>query len=215
MKEMYYFVFLMLLSACSVEANAKEKVSLDDVPMSFSIQDDFDSTRLDSVLNAHVDRIRSFAQKKGSQYSTNKAILVDMKIPSNYFRLFVVDLNTRKILAKGMCAHGQGSEIYGTDSLQFSNVPNSYMTSLGMYKIGKSYVGSFGKSYKLYGLESTNSKAYDRVIVLHSYSCVPDDEQKETICNSLGCIMVSENFKNELIPYIEGESKALLMDVYY
>ncbi len=126
-----------------------------------------------------------------------------------------MDLKTNKIISKGLCAHGSGSEIAGTDSLQFSNIPNSYMTSLGIYKIGSSYQGSFGKSYKLAGLEKSNDKAAARAIVLHRYGCVPDEEQYYPICNSLGCAMLSENYFEELIPLIDNEPKPILLKIYY
>jgi hypothetical protein len=130
-------------------------------------------------------------------------------------RLFVYDLDSMKILSKGLVAHGSGSETGYEDSLVFSNVPNSYCTSLGKYKIGNSYIGSFGKSYKLHGLDPTNNKAYERLVVLHRYSCVPDSEQDYAICNSLGCAMVSENYFGELDKFISASKKPIIMEIYY
>lgn len=56
----------------------------------------------------------------------------------------------------------------------FSNTDGSGYTSLGRYRIGTPYNGHFGRSYKLYGLDSTNSQAFRRNIVLHSFSYVPE-----------------------------------------
>ncbi len=50
-----------------------------------------------------------------------------------------------------------------------------------------SYVGTFGKSYRLKGLDKTNSNALKRAIVLHSYDCIPDTETRNLACLSLGC----------------------------
>ena len=120
-----------------------------------------------------------------------------------------------KVVSKALVAHGSGSETDYVDSLKFSNVPNSYCTSLGKYKIGASYIGSFGKSYKLHGLEATNNKAFERFVVLHRYSCVPDAEQSYPICNSLGCPMVSENYFLQLDKFILKSNKPILMEIYY
>jgi hypothetical protein len=89
------------------------------------------------------------------------------------------------------------------------------MTSLGFYKIGAAYTGSFGRSYKLHGLQASNNKALERAVVLHRYSCVPDEEQASPICNSLGCPMVSERFFESLDGYIRKAAKPVLMYIYY
>jgi hypothetical protein len=119
------------------------------------------------------------------------------------------------LLKSALVAHGIGSETENPDSLIFSNIPDSYMSSLGKYKIGKSYVGSFGKSYKLHGLESTNSKAYERFIVLHKLDDFPEFEQNETIPTSLGCPMVSEFTFDYLDSIILASSKPIIMEIYY
>lgn len=174
-----------------------------------------DSTRITVELPREIRALKQFQKNSSVRYSSNIAFLVDMKIPSNHYRFFVVDLQKDVVLAKGLVAHGSGSETTKSDSLQFSNTPNSYMTSLGTYKIGNAYTGSFGRSYKLHGLDPTNSKAFERAVVLHRYSCVPDEEQPDFICNSLGCPMVSEAFFQQLDTYIKGEALPVLLEVYY
>jgi len=153
--------------------------------------------------------------KNNPSFNKQYAVLIDMKVNSGKARLFVVDLTTDRIVSKGLVAHGSGSNTLIRDSLVFSNVPNSYKTSIGKYKIGASYPGRFGKSYKLHGLDASNSNAFDRFIVLHRYSCVPDEEQSYEICNSLGCPMVSEAYFEELDTYIEPSKKPLLLEIFY
>ncbi len=139
-----------------------------------------------------------------------------MKKPSQYNRFYVVNMDSLSIVSTGLVAHGSGSETGFEDSLQFSNTPNSYMTSLGKYKIGAAYIGNFGKSYKLHGLESSNSKAFERFVVLHRYSCVPDDEQTSPICNSLGCPMLSENYFETLETLLQKQSnKNIILEIFY
>jgi hypothetical protein len=141
--------------------------------------------------------------------------MLDMKIASSKNRFFIVDLRNKKILKKGLVAHGYGSSILNTDSLQFSNVPNSLATSIGKYSIGNSYYGKFGKSYKLSGLDKTNNKAFERNIILHSYKDVPEQEVDGEICYSKGCSMVSFGFFKEIEGMIDCSKNSILMSVYY
>lgn len=214
MTKLYFIACLFFVCACTYNQAQTSQLNAGET-QEILVESDYDSTRFLKVLPQQIESLKNYIKSKGSTYSNRKAILIDMKIPSKYFRLFVVDLKTNRIISKGLCAHGSGSEIAGTDSLQFSNIPNSYMTSLGLYKIGGAYQGSFGKSYKLAGLEKSNDKAAARAIVLHRYGCVPDEEQYYPICNSLGCAMLSENYFEELIPIIDNEPKPMLMKIYY
>lgn len=165
------------------------------------------------AFQQELQKAKSFL-KNNKSYNQTTVFLIDMRIPSGQFRFFCVDNTTDTIFEKGLVAHGSGSD-YSSDSLIFSNTPNSYKTSLGKYKIGKSYSGNFGKSYKLHGLESTNSNAYKRYIVLHPYSCVPNEEQTQPICLSLGCPMVSDYFMEKLYTIIDNSPKPILMVIYY
>ncbi len=210
----YLMIPVLVICSCTYE-EVRNAFSNGDGAAQPVLAADYDSTRLREVLPRQIESVKSYIRGKGAAYSNRKAILIDMKIPSKYFRLFVVDLKTNQVLSRGLCAHGSGSEIAGTDSLQFSNIPNSYMTSLGLYRIDGAYQGNFGKSYRLTGLEKSNDKAAARAIVLHRYSCVPDEEQVYPICNSLGCAMLSENYFETLIPVIDGESKPMILKIYY
>ncbi len=176
---------------------------------------DKDSIRITDELPKQLTIIKSYIAKNKTKYSSNYVVLIDMKIPSQHYRLFVVDLRNDSIVERGIVAHGSGSEIANSDSLIFSNTPNSYMTSLGIYKFGVTYQGNFGKSYRLHGLEASNSKAFDRAVVFHSYYYVPEYEQEQPIMNSLGCPMVSPEFFPKVDQYIQKEKLPMLMKIYY
>lgn len=213
MKPIQFLAFLLLLVACSNTTNQSNQpiqIIENTTPIN-----SFDSTRLTSILSQQIARIKRYNVQSKNKYSNSIAVFIDMHISSKYFRCFVVDLKTDSIVSRGLCAHGSGSEIPNTDSLQFSNTPNSYMSSLGIYQIGTKYTGNFGLSYKLYGLESSNNNAYKRVVVMHPYSCVPDEEQTYPICNSLGCPMLSDNYMKEMIKFVDQEPKPVLMVMYY
>jgi L,D-transpeptidase catalytic domain len=144
------------------------------------------------------------------------AFIIDMRIPSYKKRFFVYNLKKDSLISSGFVAHGTGSETFRGE-LVFSNTPDSRCTSLGKYKISNSYIGMYGFSYRLLGLDSTNNKALQRAIVLHGNSCVPDKENDEyPICFSYGCPMVSTVFLKQLKGYISKQGKLpILMSIIY
>lgn len=165
-----------------------------------------------------VDKSRSelelYALK--NKCNTRYAFVADMRIPSFKKRFFVFDLAKDSIINSGYVAHGTGSETFKNE-LIFSNVPDSRCTSLGKYKIGASYKGMYGLSYRLLGLDSSNSNALKRAIVLHGHGCVPDKGYDEyPICFSYGCPMVSTQFLQKLKGYIAKQGKEpILLSIIY
>lgn len=153
--------------------------------------------------------------KSNKKYNDKIAFFIDMKIPSGKNRFFVYDLVNNKILDQGLVAHGSGSETRIKGKLKFSNVPNSLSTSLGKYSIGNHYNGKFGKAYKLYGLDKTNSNAFVRDIVFHYYYDVPYNEQIGYICNSYGCPMVNKKYFERMAKIIDTSKSDILMSIYY
>jgi hypothetical protein len=148
-------------------------------------------------------------------YSSEYCFMVDMKIESGKKRFFVYNLKKDSVELSGLVTHGGGKNNSG-NGIQFSNAPNSLCTSLGKYKIGNAYTGKFGLAFKLYGLDNTNSKAFDRFVVLHSHSCVPNEETAPfPICESWGCPTVSPSFLTELKKYIDKSTRPVLLSIYY
>jgi len=163
-------------------------------------------------LDQHLEALRPFAIRRG--YNTKIAFLVDMGLPSGKYRFFVADLEKDTLILEGLVAHGSGDHTFAVEPT-FSNADGSGCTSLGRYRIGAPYTGHFGRSYKLYGLDSTNSQAFRRNIVLHSFSYVPEAETDPyPICNSLGCPMVSPVFLQRLKPLIDHSSHPILLWVF-
>jgi hypothetical protein len=84
---------------------------------------------------------------------------------------------------------------------KFSNTLNSHCSSLGKYKIGKRDCSSWGihLKYWLHGLEPTNNKAVERLVVLHSWEAVSDVEVLPYHSPlSSGCPAMSDNFMRTL-----------------
>jgi len=150
-----------------------------------------------------------------NRVNNDRCFLLDMRIPSGQNRFFVYNLHTNSVEIAGLVTHGSGLKNFSGVPV-FSNTPNSKCTSLGKYKIGKSYFGKFGLAYKLYGLDKTNSRAFDRFVVLHAHQCVPNGEVYPlAICESWGCPTVSPAFLQQLKTCIEGSSKPIILWIYY
>jgi L,D-transpeptidase catalytic domain len=146
-------------------------------------------------------------------YDTGYAFLINMSLKSGKKRFYVVNLETMTIANSGLAAHGRGEERF-TFNKDFSNNPGSNCTSLGRYKIGKSYEGQFGLAYKLHGLDSTNNNAFKRFVVLHAMGCISYEETKLPICQSEGCPAVAPQFLEEIRPVIDSRKKPMLLWVF-
>ncbi|WP_369695567.1 murein L,D-transpeptidase catalytic domain-containing protein [Flavobacterium alvei] len=165
-------------------------------------------------LENQIKELKKVIQSN-SKYNSEIAFFIDMKIHSGKNRFFIYDLKKNLVLDQGLVAHGSGSETGIPGKLKFSNTNNSLATSLGKYYIGNSYNGKFGKAYKLYGLDKTNSNAFNRAIVLHKYFDVPYEEQDGYICNSYGCPMVNENYFKRIENIIDNSKTNILLAIYY
>lgn len=164
------------------------------------------------LLRSKADSLKSYAIT--NKYNSSFCFMIDMSIHSGKNRFFVFDIDKDSILCEGLVAHGSCDNGFQLTP-SFSNKANSGCSCLGKFKIGGSYKGQFGTAYKLYGLEMSNSNAYSRNIVLHSYSCVPEAETYPVpICNSRGCAMISPGFLEKLKPIIKESKKPLLLWIY-
>ena len=209
----YYILFTTFLFSCN-ERKGENKSSIDSTKI----------LEIKKTVYWNADRLKTLDKKiketklflrKHVNYNDKIFFLVDMRIPSNNFRFFVIDLQSEMVLQKGLVAHGCNSKENAKGDMVFSNEINSSCTSLGKYLVGESYVGKFGKSYRLYGLEKTNSNAIQRAIVLHRYGAIPDVETSYPICKSLGCPMVSPLFFNQLEKIIDESKKKIVLSIYY
>ena len=164
-------------------------------------------------MNGYAKNAHAFVHK--NDYDTNVCFLIDMQLPSGKKRFFIYDFANGSVSHSGLVTHGGGS-VTNSDTLVFNNVPNAHATSLGKYKVGQKYQGKFGTAYKLYGLENSNSKAFDRFVVLHAHACVPNkDIYPAQLCTSHGCPTVSPSFLNILEPYLYNSTKPILLWIYY
>ena len=161
------------------------------------------------ILYAKV--LKQYAKKNG--FDTNFAFLSNMGMRSNKKRFFIINLATMKIEQSGLVAHGRGQGPSIFDK-QYSNQTGSKCTSLGRYKISGKYKGGFGEAYKMVGLDSSNKNAYNRNIVLHSMTCIPDTDGIMPACVSEGCPAVSTKFLSSLRKIIDTRKKPVLLWIF-
>jgi len=189
--------------------------------LDLNIFSDSSETVIDVAYKAAINRlkqqaaaIKSYAQ--ANHYNSEYCFLVDMSLPSGKNRFFVYNIKEDVLETASLVSHGFGSTVKGSEAeLIFSNNNYSFKTSLGKYKIGSSYNGTYGLAYKLYGLDSTNSKAFQRAIVLHSDIHIPESEAyPNKIFQSAGCPAVSPGFLSVLSQYIKVAKKPILMWIY-
>jgi hypothetical protein len=94
-----------------------------------------------------------------------------------------------------LVAHGKGSDPEHSGMVQsFSNVPGSEATSSGAYLVGESYIGKYGLSRRLIGLDPENDMAEPRAIVIHPawYVSKAMIEQHGLIGRSQGCFAFTD-----------------------
>ena len=110
---------------------------------------------------------------RNNNLSENYAVVVDFSNPSGKHRFFVCDLKKQKIISSSLCAHGSGKGSTMTKPI-FSNEVGSNCSSVGHYKItGRHKMNSTGlPSFRLKGLDSSNSNAMKRGILIHSAKLV-------------------------------------------
>lgn len=170
---------------------------------------DISGKRLLTRLNLHAKPLLAYAQKHG--YNANTCFLVDMSIESGKNRFFIYDLKNNAVLDAGLVTHGRCNQDW-LKGRKYGNGVGCGCTSLGKYKVGNHYQGKFGLAYKLHGLDSTNSNAFKRFVVLHSHSCVPNGEVDPLpICQSDGCPTVSGSFLKKLATIIDQSKQPMLL----
>ena len=93
--------------------------------------------------------------------------VIDFSRPSREKRLWVFDLRQPRLVFEEWVTHGKNSG--GDLASTFSNRPNCYQTSLGLFRTGATYRGKHGTSLRLEGLEpGINHNSEARGIVIHS-----------------------------------------------
>jgi hypothetical protein len=134
--------------------------------------------------------------------------LIDYSLPSSQPRLWVIDLETMRILYHELVAHGDRS---GASSLAvaFSNRIDSHQSSLGLFRTDEVYTGAYGYSLRLSGLEAgVNDNARARAIVIHGAPQVSRAAVAAwgAVGTTWGCPGLPEEVSAQVIDTIAGGS---------
>ncbi|WP_316797192.1 murein L,D-transpeptidase catalytic domain-containing protein [Pedobacter agri] len=167
------------------------------------------------ICDSKINEALIFSKK--NKMDTSICIMVDMSIHSGKNRIFVYDFNKKQITIEGLCAHDVGGGSTATKPV-FSNAIGSNCSSLGKYKIkGRSYSNwGINIHYKMYGLEKTNSNASRRIVVLHSYTPVPNQEiyPQTLFGQSAGCPVLADETMKKIDALLKNRKKPVLLWIY-
>ncbi|HZW16057.1 MAG TPA: murein L,D-transpeptidase catalytic domain family protein [Brevundimonas sp.] len=139
-----------------------------------------------AALDIHKDRITQ----------RDRMYLVDFKKFSGDERLYEVDLHGGAVTLM-RTTHGRGSDPSHTGfAQQFSNTPDSYMSSVGAYATaGAGHGPQQGPNVLLDGLEYTNNLARERAIIVHGadYADPAFLAREGKLGRSYGCFSVAHH----------------------
>jgi len=171
----------------------------------------FDAASWDETVIGAVDRdvfslALSSAQRAIARGDAKPSTLtvIDFSVPSTERRMFVYDLRSRALLFEEHVSHGRNS---GQNvPTMFSNQPESFMSSIGLYRTAEGYFGKHGYSLRLDGLEKGfNDRARERAIVVHGAEYVNGATAKTQgrLGRSLGCPAVRPEIAARVIDSVK------------
>ena len=177
------------------------------------------SSNCTPIVNAYKsenEEALTFCKKNG--FNEDYYFLLDLGIAPGKNRFFVYDFNQKKITDKNLVTHG-ACDRFDTNAAKwekakFSSKTDSHCSMKGKYKIGKRDYSSWGINVKywLHGLEESNKTAEKRVVVLHSWNAVSNDEiHPEVLPLSWGCPAVSDEFMKKLDAKLKSTKKPVLL----
>ncbi len=137
----------------------------------------------------------------------NILTIVDFSFSSTKERMWVLDMENKKVILQTLVSHGMNS---GTEyAKSFSNQNESFKSSLGFFITGETYNGKHGISLKLDGQEyGLNDNARERAVVIHGADYVSKKlaNRQGYIGRSQGCPAVSPEVAPKLIRLIKNKS---------
>lgn len=161
-------------------------------------------------------KLREYCRKR--DFNPDVCILVDFSQYSGNERLYIYDLDKNHIKESGRVAHGIGKKgLFSKAS--FSNVPESWESSLGRYRTGRLRtlnIPQFNNvpCIEVHGLDPTNSNAHRRGIVIHPGLLT--SKKTLTPCEPLsqGCFTVGQDTFDAIKSLTRQSSKPILLYAY-
>lgn len=137
------------------------------------------------------------------------AMLIDFTRPADRHRLFVVNVKTGGIVYQGYTSHGKNSGARNGKKLTFSNIPESKKSSKGLMKTGDTYIGKYGYSLRLHGIQKgINDNVLRRAIVIHPAPYAADSyvRKHKYPGRSWGCITLDPEVSEQMIDLLKNGS---------
>lgn len=144
--------------------------------------------------------------------------IADMSQPSTARRLYIFDLESKRLVLRTLVAHGSNSG--GLLAERFSNRDGSHQTSLGLYRVGSRIVSpKHGPALLLHGLDKgANDNARSREVIIHGADYVSTGfiAAHGRLGRSWGCpavpveamAQVIDLLADEALLYVYGRSSA-------
>ena len=147
------------------------------------------------------------ALENQGKVKNNILTIVDFSFSSTKERMWVIDMENKKVVLQTLVSHGMNS---GTEyAKSFSNQNESFKSSLGFFITGETYNGKHGISLKLDGQEyGLNDNARERAVVVHGADYVSKKlaNRQGYIGRSQGCPAVPYEVHKKLIETIKDKS---------
>src|SRR6218665_159959 len=191
----------------SVEKTAKET--------NLSLYDQLQLSEMGLSQAAFEKALRGWQQLNSNRQLSKPGLLsiADLSQSANAKRLYVIDLEKKKIVFNTYVSHGRNS---GEEFARFfDNKPECYKSSLGFYVTGSVYSGAHGVSLRLKGMEQgINHCAEQRGIVMHGAAYVGEDfiRRHGRLGRSQGCPAVPEE---ECQPIVNSIKEGSCFFVFY
>ncbi len=155
---------------------------------------------------------------KGKLDNVNVMTIADFSQSSKNKRLYIIDLAQMKLVFNTYVSHGKNSG--GEIATSFSNIKDSFKSTLGFMLTTDTYVGGSGYSLRFNGVEpGINDRVRFRDIIVHGSKYVNEKAAKEDgkVGNSLGCPAVPLALSRKIIDCIKGGSVYFIYhpDEYY
>lgn len=146
-----------------------------------------------------------WAENQGKVKNNKYLTVIDFTMRSNLKRMWIINMNTDKVVMNTLVANGKGSGL--NNGTRFSNRPGSLESSLGIYVTGVHYYGNDGLSLHVHGLQAgINTNAYSRTIEFHGAWYVSPTFAKEhgRVGRSWGCFALDKAILPKVVKTIEN-----------
>lgn len=165
------------------------------------------------VSSADIDKMIAWQTTNSAHSNPRYWVVFEIKKHSKNKRMHIFDREDKTVQSIH-AVHGTGSDIdHDGLATDFSNVPESHKSSLGLYKtLGTYIMAKNGRALRLEGLEASNNNALKRGIVFHGVDYAGEQYVlKNGRCGrSHGCPAVEYAVVQELIDKIKGGSLFLI-----